>query len=270
MRERTSAWFRAGPALVVTLGLFGGALAGAVRMSLHPDPLTGPASLSAWRSLLADRVFTDAVVFTVAVAVATTVLAAGLAVPVAAAIRRRPFVRAVTTLPVLLPHLLVAAVAVLWLAPGGLADRLLGGLPIDVIRARSGLGIVIVYLAKEVPFLVLLVAAAWDDTVEGREEAAAVHGAGRLARWWHVVIPAVRTPLFVGGLLVAAFVLGSFEVPLVVGPTAPDTIATYALRATRVADLSGQAIAAAALLVATAGALLLSIAVGLALRRRDD
>jgi putative spermidine/putrescine transport system permease protein len=191
-----------------------------------------------------------------------------LAFPVALALRGRGAARTLATLPVLVPHLLVAAVAVLWLGPGGVVDRLLGGLPLEVVRAPSGLGIVLVYVVKEVPFLALLLLTAWDGEVSAREEAAAVHGAGPRSRLWHVVLPAVRSHLIVGTLIVAAFVLGSFEVPLVAGPTRPDTIATYALRATKVADLSGRAVAAAALLVATAGALLLAVAAGLTLRRR--
>lgn len=256
------------PVLIVLGGLFGGALVGAVRTSLQPDPFSGRYTFAAWRSVLTDPAFAEAVGFTLAIGVLTTLLSVALAIPVAAALRGRAWARTITALPVLLPHLLLAAVAVLWLAPGGLADRFVGGLALDVIRARSGVGIVLVYLVKEVPFLALLVLTAWDDAVASREEAAAVHGAGRLARWWHVVLPGVRGPLAAGTLVVAAFVLGSFEVPLVVGPTRPDTIATYALRISQVADLSGRAASAAALLTASAGALLLATAAGLLVLRR--
>lgn len=263
-----SPWLAAVPALTVVGVLFGGALLGAVLTSLQADPFAARYSLDAWRTLLADPSFTAAVGYTVAITVVATASSVVLALPVAVALRGRGWARSLATLPVLVPHLLVAAIAVLWLGPGGLADRLIGELPLEVVRARSGLGIVLVYIVKEVPFLALLLLTAWDDEVSAREEAAAVHGAGRRARLRHVVLPAVRAPLIVGTLIVAAFVLGSFEVPLVVGPTRPDTIATYALRTTQVADLSGRALAAAALLIATAAALVLAIVAGLTLRRR--
>lgn len=261
-------WAGAVPALAVTAVLFGGALSGAIRASLQPHPFSGRYTLGAWQQVLADPAFASAAGFTLTTTVAATLLSVLLALPVAAALRGRAWSRTFATLPVLVPHLLVAAVAVLWLGPGGLADRLLAGLPIDIIRSRSGLGIVLVYVVKEVPFLALLLLAAWDDDVAAREEAAAVHGAGPVARLRHVVLPGVRGPLIVGTLVVAAFVFGSFEVPLVVGPTRPDTIATYALRVTQVADLSGRAAAAAALLVATAGSLLLAVVAGLFIRHR--
>jgi putative spermidine/putrescine transport system permease protein len=264
-----AAWRGLLPALLVTGLLFGGALVGAARTSLQADPLAGGYSFDAWRAVLGDVRFGAAVAFTVAVTAATTALSALLAVPVAAALRGRRWSRTVATLPVLVPHLLVAALAVLWLGPGGLVDRVVAGLPVEVVRARSGLGVVVVYLVKEVPFLALLVLSVWDDEVAAREEAAVVHGAGPVATVWHVVLPAVRGPLVVGSLVVAAFVLGSFEVPLVVGPTSPDTVATYALAVTQVADLSGRAEAAAALLVASTGAFLLAVVAGvLGWRRR--
>lgn len=261
-------WWGAVPALLVTALLFGGALAGALRASLQPDPFAAGYGLGAWEQVTGDPAFAAAVRFTLAVTVGATLLSVVLALPVAVALRGRRWARTLATLPLLIPHLLAAAVAVLWLGPGGLADRLLGGLPFDVIRSRTGVGIVLVYVFKEVPFLALLLLASWDEEVAAREEAAAVHGAGPVARLVHVVLPGVRTPLIAGTLVVAAFVWGSFEVPLVVGPTRPDTIATYALRVTQVADLSGRAASAAALLLAATGSLLLAALAGLLWRRR--
>jgi putative spermidine/putrescine transport system permease protein len=268
MRATVARWAGVVPALAVTGVLFGGALSGAIRTSLQPDPFSGQYTVGAWEQVLADPAFRSAVGFTLTMTLVATLLSVLLAFPVAAALRGRGWSRTLATLPVLVPHLLVATVAVLWLGPGGLADRLLAGLPIELIRSRSGLGIVLVYVVKEVPFLALLLLAAWGDDIAAREEVAAVHGAGPVARLRHVVLPGVRGPLVVGTLVVAAFVFGSFEVPLVVGPTRPDTVATYALRVTQVADLSGRAAAAAALLVATAGSLLLAVVAGTTLRRR--
>lgn len=268
MMPRLRAWMPAAPALLVVGVLFGGALLGAVRTSLDLDPLGGGGyGLAAWRRALGDPALHEAVAFTAWTTLVGTAVSVVVAVAAAVALRGRRWARAVATLPVLVPHLLVAVVAVLWLGPGGLADRLLGSLPVDVVRAGSGAGIVLVYVVKEVPFLALLVLAGWNDEVGTREEAAAVHGAGPLARLFLVVLPALRLPLVIGTTVVAAYMLGAFEVPLLVGPTRPDTVATYALRATRTADLSGQAVAAAALLLATAGSLVVAALAGVAVRR---
>lgn len=230
--------------------LFGGALLGALTTSLTPGGAGTGVSLSAWTTVLGDPRFQRAVAFTVLLAVVSTGLSALVALVGAAVVRGHRGAETAAMLPVLVPHLLVAVVVVLWLGPGGLADRLLDGLPVQVVGDRWGLGIVLVYVVKEVPFLMLLVLAAWGPEVTAREEAAAVLGADRWQRLRQVVLPAVRGPLAVGSLLVAAFVLGAFEVPLVVGPTDPVTVPVYALQERQVAALAGQARAGAALLLA--------------------
>ena len=245
--------------------LFVGGIAGAVRTSLVP--FAGSASLDSWRALFEDPAFVDAALFSLRVAVAATLLAAFAAVAVALVVRTRgTTLRALVALPVPVPHLLVAVLAVLWLAPGGLADRLLGtALGASVIRDEQGVGIVLVYLYKETPFLVLLLLAAMGRGLTEREEAAAVLGASGLQRLRWVLWPAIRTPLVVGSIVVGAFTLGAFEVPLTVGPNYPPTLAEFAFQATQNDLLAGEGIAAAALLltaVASIGLAVLAVRLG--------
>lgn len=96
-------------------------------------------------------------------------------------------------------------------------------------------------------------------------------GASLRQRLAWVVWPTIRTPLVVGSIVVAAFVLGSFEVPLAVGPNYPPTLATFAYQATQGDVLAGEGLAAAALLPAAAAAIALaSAAVHLARSAEGD
>ena len=260
-------WRAVAPALLAVVVLFGGALAGAVRTSLAPLPGQDP-SLAAWRRVLADPAFLESLAVTIGLAVVATATSVALALPVAALLRSRRAVQTVVALPVLLPHLLVAVVVVLWLGPGGLVDRLVADLP-QVVRAPSGAGVVLVYVLKEVPFLVLLLLAAWSDEVDRRAELAATLGVGPVATLRLVVWPAVRAPLVLGAAVVMAFVLGFLQVPAVVGASDPVMLPVYAVDATRVRGLQGQADAAVALLVASAVALALAVGAGLLARRLD-
>lgn len=246
------------PATLTVAALFGGALAGIVRTSLMP--LDGGASLEAWRALIGDPAFVDALLFTLRVTVVSTGLAASVALLGAALLRDRgSLVRAMLALPVPVPHLLVATLAVLWLAPGGIADRALGGLPVDLVRDRAGLGVTLVYVLKESPFLLLLVLAACGRDVRAREETAAVLGSSPWQRMRWVTWPAVRGPLVIGSIIVAAYAAGSFEVPLAIGPNYPPTLATFAYEATQADVIAGQGEAAAALLVVSALAIVLAV-----------
>jgi putative spermidine/putrescine transport system permease protein len=260
------------PALVVVLALWGAGMVGAVRSSLGVSRLTGwsAADLDAYRALVDDPAFWESLWFTLRVAALSTTLSAVLAVALAAALRRHgPTVRALAAVPVPMPHLVAAVLGVLWLGPGGIADRLIGGLPVDLVRDEAGLGIVLVYVYKETPFLALLVLAAWGPAVAASEEAAAVLGAGPLQRLRWVVWPAIRAPLVTGSAVVAAFVIGAFEVPLTIGPTSPETLSELALSATRTAALEGRSVANAALLVASLLALAVAAGAAVTLWRRD-
>ncbi len=83
--------------------------------------------------------------------------------------------------------------------------------------------------------------------------------------------PAIRGPLVLGCIVVFAYVLGAFEVPLALGPSYPPTIAEYAHQATTGDLLAGQSTAAAALLVsALASIALAGLAVGVARDPQGD
>jgi putative spermidine/putrescine transport system permease protein len=255
------------PVVLIVIVLFGGGLMTAAATTVRNS--SGQWTAQVWREVLADPALMDALWFSLRTTLAVTVLSAAIAVPIAASVRKRLWTRVATVLPLVIPHLTVAVLAVLWLGPGGLADRLLGTLPVQMIRDRAGLGIIVVYVVKEVPFLVLLITAAWGEATREREEAAAALGAGPVTRFRFVSWPAIRLPLVTGSLIVAAFVLGSFEVPLVVGPSYPPTLATLAFEQTRAPDLAGAARAAAILLLTTGFALLLA-AMAVRVARRHD
>jgi putative spermidine/putrescine transport system permease protein len=268
--ERLRALLAVAPAGLAIAVLFLAGLVGAVRSSL--GVVTGggwsAADLDAYRTLFRDPAFWDAVRFSLQVTALATAISAALALALASALRRRgTALRGLFALPVPIPHLIVAVLAVLWLAPGGIADRLLGGLPFDLVRDREGLGIVLVYVYKETPFLALLLLAAWRAPLTDREEAAAVLGAGPWQRLRWVVWPALRGPLLTGSVIVAAFVLGAFEVPLAIGPSYPQTLPELALEATRTASLEGRSVANAALLLVSAITILLALVAARGLRR---
>jgi len=195
-------------------------------------------------------------------------LAAAGGVLLAALLRgARPGVRSLVALPLALPHLVLAVAVVAWLGPGGLVDRATGLEP-EIVGGRNGLGIVLVYVLKEAPFVALAALAVWDDETRKREEAAAMLGAGRAARIVLVALPRLAPAVAAASLIVTAYSLGAFEVALVAGPTHPQTIATYALDQTRAPDVGAPARSAAALLIAAALSLGAAAAAVPFLRRR--
>jgi putative spermidine/putrescine transport system permease protein len=269
VRTREAA-VRALPAALVTAVPVALALWAVLRTSvgLRAGEGWGSADPGVYADLAADPAVRESLVLTLAVAAAATVLSVLVALPLAAAVRRRGTAARLTALSAVpVPHLLVAVVVVAWLGPGGLVDRLAGSIPLDPVRDAWGAGVVLVYVLKEAPFIALLVLAAWGPEVAARQEAAAGLGAGPVARARLVVWPAVRRAVLTGAALAALFVVGSFEVPLVIGPTDTPLLTELALTSGRSAELDGRATEAALLGGTTVLALLLGAVAGWSLYR---
>lgn len=237
------------PGVIVVCGLSVAALAGVVSASFRPDAvLGGDYGTGAWTRLFDDPNFVRAVWFTLRAALLSTTLSVLLAIPLAFALRYRGgLLRALVAAPIPIPHLVTASLTVLWAGPGGLLDRVLFDLP--VIRDSFGLGVIIVYALKEIPFLTVVVLAALGEEDQSKEEAARTLSPSRLARWRSVLLPQLRRPVTIGSLVVAAFVVGSTEVPLIVGPLSPDALTVWSINIVRVRGPIARADAAAGLVV---------------------
>lgn len=246
------------PAVVLVGGLSIAALAGVISASFRPGALIGGSyGTEAWERLLTDDGFRAAIIFTLRAALIATVASVAVSLPLAMALRRSsPFTRGLVALPLPVPHLVIASVAVLWLDPGGVADRVADTLPI--IASPFGWGVIVVYVIKEVPFLTLLMLAAFGEDDRSREEAARTLGASRWERWRGVLLPQLARPVLLGSLVVAAFVVGSTEVPQVVGPLVPEAMTTWSITIVRIRGPIARPDAAAALVVTSAVVLLLA------------
>ncbi len=247
------------PAIVLIAALSIAALAGVVSASFRPDAVLGGSyGTDAWARLFDDPVFVDALIFTVRAAALSTVISAAISVPLAFALRNSSaLARVLIAAPIPVPHLVTASLVGFWLGPGGLIDRLLFDLP--VVRDSFGLGVVLVYVLKEVPFLTMLVLAALSSENVSREEVARTLSPRRWDRWKNVLLPQLRRPLTLGSLVVAAFVIGSTEVPLVVGPVSPDVLTTWSINVVRIRGPIARADAAAGLVVSSALVIVLAM-----------
>ncbi len=241
------------PAFLVVGVLTVGGVIGVVRTSLQRGLVGGDGvGFDAWARTLADPGFRRAVGFTLWAALVSTAVAGVAAVALALSLRRSRRARAALAVPVAAPHLVVAALAVLWVGPGGLVDRLVGAGGGAVTVDRSAWSVIAVYVAKEAPFLALLALAALDEATTELEATAALLGAGPWARLRDVILPRLFVPLGAGGLLIAAFMIGAVEVPLLVGPSSPRMLGPYALDVVRLNGPAARADAAVAELTAAA------------------
>lgn len=248
-RATLGIWLALTPALAVVGLLAGMSLAYGVAQSLGLLAITGASrvSLDTYRDLLggatpAAREFWPALGFSLWVSLASTGLAGVGALVVAAALssRRRSADGAtllMLNLNLAFPHLVWAVALSLLLAQSGLLARLAAALGlIDapaqfpvLVRDRYGLGIILHYVSKEIPFLVLIVLAVLRTQGAQYDLVAENLGASPWQRLRYVTLPLVLPALAAGTALVFAFSFGAYEVPALLGVRYPRTLAVLAL-----------------------------------------
>ena len=258
------------PAMVVIVVLFGGGLAYGFVQSLGWQPLIGRTELglqSYARILFGERVreqFWTGLALSLWISGASTVISAVFAVAGALLLRRTFSGKRLATfvfqfnLPI--PHV-VAAVGILFVfSSSGLLSRLgaqlgLFGSPAEfpiLVRDAYGIGIILSYVWKEVPFIGVIVLAVLQALGEDYEESARTLGATWRQRLYHVTLPLIWPALFSTSIIVFAFTFGAYEVPGVLGVRFPRTLPVTSLRFFLDADLNARGEAMALSMIITA------------------
>jgi ABC-type Fe3+ transport system permease subunit len=183
----------------------------------------GGATLDQFRTILATPAFTGAWINSVLFAGASTAiaLAGGLLLAVWTAARRprlRATLLAVYALPYTMSGLVVAFGFVVLTGRNGLVNQILGlmfeGGPF--VNLRSWGGLLAVFPFYNVPLAALILTPLVEKLGRDLSEAAAVCGAGRVATWALVLIPALRPGLVAAGSLVFAAMMGAFGTTLAI------------------------------------------------------
>lgn len=155
--------------------------------------------------------------FTVWQAAASTALTLALALPAAWVFARLDFpgkrlLRAVVTVPFVLPTVVIGSAVLALAGRGGVLDGWLG------VRLDTGVwAILLAHVLLNFAVVVRTVGGFWSQLDPRQEEAARMLGAGRLAAWRRVTLPALAPSAGAAALIVFLFTFTSFGVIQVVG-----------------------------------------------------
>ena len=195
-----------------------------------------------WRRLFAYPGFATSLETTLFTGLFATLLSLALAVGCCAVAYGRPWAHRIGgwLAPILsTPHAAIAIGVAFLIAPSGWIARAISPwltgwvLPPDVatVGHASGWPLVLCLVAKEVPYLVLMIVGALHQLPSAQHVAIArTLGYGRVEAWLKVVLPQVypqiRLPIFA----VLAFSLSVVDVALILGPSNPPPLAVLAVR----------------------------------------
>ncbi|MFC7813535.1 ABC transporter permease [Streptomyces sp. NPDC057367] len=194
--------------------------------------------------------------FTTWQALASTALTLLIALPGAYAFARLDFpgkqvLRAVVTVPFVLPTVVVGTAFLALVGRGGLLDEL-WGLRLDT----TVWAILLAHVFFNYAVVVRTVGGLWSQLDPRQEEAARMLGASRLTAWRQVTLPALAPAVAAAALMVFLFTFTSFGVVQILGGPAFSTLEVEIYRQTsQVFDLSTAAVLTLVQFVAVAAVL---------------
>ena len=252
MTDRRRIFLLLAPALLILGGLFLGGLGLTVLRSLRYMPalgLTVP-DLSAYRDVFSAPGILASLALSLWIATASTLISASLALGAALLLRQsfpgRSVISFLVQLNLTVPHI-VGAIGILYLfSQSGAFARLAhaagliaapGEFP-ALTHDSFAIGIILLYVWKELPFITLVLLANLQSIGEDYESVARSLGATRWQSFRHVLLPLLAPGLISASVLVFAFAFGAYEVPLVLGASSPTALPVLAWQAYTDTDLS--------------------------------
>ncbi|WP_406864440.1 ABC transporter permease [Streptomyces sp. HUAS MG47] len=224
-RARRSRW----PAVLV--GVFGG-----LGIMLFAAPLASLLLRVPWAdagTLLWSAETRTALTVSLVCSLSATVLCLVLGVPVAWILVRtdlpgRSFLRAITTLPVVLPPVVGGVALLLAFGREGVFGQFLDEY-FGIRLAFSTQGVILAETFVAMPFLVLTVCGALQSADRGTEEAARTLGARPWTVFWRITLPQIRPSLVSGAVLCWARALGEFGATITFAGNLPGSTQTLPL-----------------------------------------
>jgi molybdate transport system permease protein len=196
-------------------------------------PLVGLLLRTPWTqlpALLADAQALTALRLSLVTATVATLVSFVLGVPLAWILARAelpgiPLVRALVTLPLVLPPVVGGLALLMALGRQGFVGRWLDAW-FGITLPFSTAAVVIAETFVAMPFLVVTVEGAIRAADRGLEEAAATLGAGPLTTFRRVTLPLVAPSLVAGGVLCWARAIGEFGATITFAGSFPGTTQT--------------------------------------------
>lgn len=236
-------WLSLAPAVTLLLVLLGASLFYAVAESMGYINAIGQTEVSfdAYRQTFSpDSEFWVSLAFSLWFSLAATALSSVIALALAVWLSERSDNADTFALNwnLAFPHLVFATALLLFLSQSGLLSRWAAALGLltspaqfpVLVRDRFGIGIILSYVGKEVPFLTIILLSVLRSQPIPYDVVAENLGASRWQRLRYVTIPQVLSALIAGALLVFGFIFSSYEVPALLGVGYPRALPVLALR----------------------------------------
>lgn len=139
-------------------------------------------------------------------------------------------------IPVVVPHIVSVLLVYNILSQTGIIPRILFQLGLitegsqfpSILYDKNGIGIIITYLWKEIPFVALTTYTILRNVSNKLSDVASNLGANKRQIFFHILFPLIMPSVFSSFIIIFAFSFGAYEVPLLLGPTQPKALSVQA------------------------------------------
>ncbi len=252
MKQTQKCWAMLSPTIIILSVFFVGSVVFSILQSLGLLGVTGESTLTldAYIKILTDKTFLTSLGYSLYIALASSFLSIAIAILIAVAIRKtfigKKLVMFTFQFPLPIPHMVSAVAVLMMFAQSGFMSRLMNafglvGSPSDfpeIVMSAGGVGILLSFLWKFVPFIGVAVIAILQTTGVAYEEQATSLGASPFQRFRHVLVPLVWPAVYSNFILLFAYAFGAYEVPFLLGGTYPETLSVVAFRMYNDLDLA--------------------------------
>ncbi|MBD7963531.1 ABC transporter permease [Fictibacillus norfolkensis] len=232
-------WFRTSnpyvliaPAVLITILLLG---YGIVMAFLESIKYYNQPTLSVYRELFSDGIFITSILYSLRIAFISTILSILIGLVIVRSLYpmlKSKFPKLIAWMPMVFPHFVWGYMLFLLFSQTGYISSLLNGsglldrpdeFPI-LFKDSFGIGIIITYVWKEVPFVILMLLPVYEQLSNAQKELVYTLGGRRWDVFWHVERPYVFPVMLETFFIVFAFVVSAYEVPALLGATYPKMI----------------------------------------------
>ncbi|MBT3271599.1 MAG: ABC transporter permease subunit [Spirochaetales bacterium] len=247
------------PAAILVAGGFTVTLLQSLSMYM-PGIEQGP-RLSAYIQLFKNSWYTQSFVYSIFVGFCSALLSVAIGTAMGYWLWRLPLSlqkpAIVYKIPLVLPHLAVAFLTLIFFSRSGLVSSFANKLGLTTLQSEfprilfggNGLGLIIAYTYKEIPFVILMTLSVYKRIDERLIVSAVMLGAKRITVFRRIVLPFVLPVMSTSFIILFLYAFGGFDIPFLLSESRPQMVSIFVYNTYFKRDLVRRPEAMAALVI---------------------
>lgn len=223
----------AGLVLIIILILIGFSKSLLISFGLFKEVGLDSFTFDFYKEVLADKTFTSSLIFSLKISIASSFLAIVLGIFLSYGIFNSKIYDLYLKIPVILPHIIIAILLLNLFSQTGVIARIFYKLNIieesndfiQIFYNKNALGIILTYAIKGGAYAGMVFLEIYRRISPNQLAAAKNLGASDLQEYFYIIFPFIKKESLEIFLILFNFSISYYEVPALIGPTSPRTLA---------------------------------------------